>query len=97
MMISPNTMQMILLLGLLGMQVLAALYLRTRRLTFMQYLGWGLLVALIPALGSFLTILLRPGRPMIHTIRRRGRSMNTPLTSTSLLKRFALRFRLTKP
>ena len=71
MLISPGTMRILLLVCLLGMQVLAAFYLQRRRMTFMEYLGWGLLAVLLPALGPFLVILSAPGQPRV----RHGRSM----------------------
>lgn len=49
--------------GLLAMALLAAFYLRSRKLSFDQYICWGLLVILIPLLGPFLTILSQPGEP----------------------------------
>lgn len=85
------------MLCLLGMQILAAFYLRTRRLSLGEYLGWGLLVALVPALGPFLTILVRPGKSMNTTARRRGKSFRTPSSRAEMIRKFALRIRLTKP
>lgn len=90
-------MRLILLIALLGMQILAAFYLRQRRLSLLEYLGWGLLIALVPALGPFLTILLRPGVPGRVTNRRRGRSMRSHPTPAGVLRQLALRIRLTKP
>lgn len=63
--ISPQTMRLLLLLILLGMELLAAFYLRQRRMSLLSYLGWGLLAVLLPAVGPFLVILSRPGR---HTL-----------------------------
>ena len=59
--ISPDVMRGLLVLCLLGMMLLAALYLRGRRLSFVAYLRWGLLILLVPLLGPFLVILARPG------------------------------------
>ena len=42
--------------------LLAAFYLRSRRLSFLQYLAWGLLIVLAPMLGPFLAIVFRPGQ-----------------------------------
>jgi hypothetical protein len=60
--ISAEIMRLILAAGLLGMALLAALYLRKRALTFAQYLAWGVLLILVPLFGPFLVIYLRPGR-----------------------------------
>jgi len=95
--ISADTMRLLLVVCLLGMQVLAAFYLRRRRLSVWEYLGWGMLAALVPALGPFLAILLQPGRPAVGRVRRYGRSMRAQLTASARLREFALRIRLTKP
>jgi hypothetical protein len=63
MVILTDLLRLLLSLGLLGMVVLAAFYLRSRKLSFSHYLGWGLLIVLIPLLGPFLTILAHPGLP----------------------------------
>jgi hypothetical protein len=55
-------MRLILLLCLLGMELLAAMYLSQRRMPFLAYLGWGLLAVLLPVVGPFYVILRRPGR-----------------------------------
>jgi hypothetical protein len=63
MLISPETLRILLFYGLLSMLLLAVFYLRRRRLSFGQYLCWGLLIVLIPLLGPFLAVLSRPGEP----------------------------------
>jgi len=60
--ISPTILRFILCSGLLGMLLLSAFYLRGRRLTFGEYIGWGLLAVLLPLLGPFLAIFSRPGQ-----------------------------------
>jgi hypothetical protein len=45
------------------MALIAALYLRGRKLSWWEYLAWGLFMLLIPILGPFLTILYQPGSP----------------------------------
>jgi len=60
---TANTMRVMLFICLLGMTLLAAFYLRRRRLSFCEYLGWGLLVVLVPLLGPFLVLLAAPGKP----------------------------------
>ena len=59
---SPDIMRVLLLICLLGMAVLAALFLRQRSLSLSAYLGWGLLIVLLPLLGPFLVLLSRPGK-----------------------------------
>jgi uncharacterized membrane protein YjfL (UPF0719 family) len=71
MLVSADFMRLLLLLTVLGMAVLAAFYLRQRRLTLQQYLGWGLLAVLLPLLGPFLVILLAPGEAL--PVKRKAR------------------------
>jgi hypothetical protein len=61
MLTSPDLMRTLLLLCLVGMAILAALFLRTRRLPFSSFLRWGLLALFVPLLGPFLVILSNPG------------------------------------
>jgi hypothetical protein len=61
--ISASAMRVLLLLGLLGMALLAVLFLRGRRLSLSAHFGWGLFVILLPALGPFLVLLIKPGKP----------------------------------
>ncbi|MBP1700948.1 MAG: hypothetical protein H6Q38_55 [Chloroflexi bacterium] len=61
MFISPDTIRILLLALLIIEAVLAALYLRTRSLSILEYLGWGLLIVFVPLLGPFLVIAIRPG------------------------------------
>jgi hypothetical protein len=70
---SPDVMRLLLFLCLLGMAVLAAFYLRERRLSPAAYLGWGLLIILLPLLGPFLVIILQPG-----ALRQRTTPRQTP-------------------
>jgi hypothetical protein len=60
--LTADTMRAILFICLLGMALVAALYLRRRRLSFREYLGWGLLIILVPLLGPFLVLLAAPGK-----------------------------------
>jgi hypothetical protein len=53
--------RLFLLLGVFAMAALAMFYLRRRNLDFISYLAWGLLAVLLPILGPFLVITLRPG------------------------------------
>lgn len=61
MLLSPVIMRVLLALCLVGMAMIAALYLRQRRLSWTAYLGWGLILVLVPLLGPFLVILHKPG------------------------------------
>jgi len=59
--ISPDLMRLLLVLCMLGMALIAALYLRRRALTVIEYLCWGLLILFVPLFGPFLVIYMRPG------------------------------------
>ena len=59
--LSADLMRTFLVLCLFGMAMLAEFYLRERKLTFGAYMGWGLLLVLVPLVGPFLVILARPG------------------------------------
>jgi hypothetical protein len=63
MLVSPTVMRVLLFTCMLGMVVVAGLYLRRQRLTPLQYLAWGALILLAPFVGPFLAILLGPGHP----------------------------------
>lgn len=65
---SPDIMRALLLVCLLGMAVLAALFLRQRSLSLFAYLGWGLLIVLLPLLGPFLVLLKRPGKQRCNSL-----------------------------
>lgn len=70
MLLTRETMRLIILICLVGMALLAVLYLRTRRMTLSSYITWGLLALLVPLLGPFLVILSQPGE-RIHRLRKR--------------------------
>jgi len=73
---TAGTLRLLLLLFLFAMYVLALLYLRRRSLSRLQFAAWGLFALLVPLLGPFLVILLRPGQqrqPRSHLIRARRR------------------------
>lgn len=92
MLISPETMRILLLLSLLGMQLLAAFYLRTRRMTLAEYIKWGLLAVLLPAMGPFLVILSAPGQPRVR--HGRSRRWHTPRWMVQLSNRLVRLIRL---
>ncbi len=59
---TPDVLRALLLLCLAGMALMAALYLRHRKLSLSEYIAWGLLALFIPILGPFLVILSQPGK-----------------------------------
>ena len=85
--ISPDVMRILLVLCLAGMALLAAFYLRGRKLTFTEYLGWGLLAILLPILGPFLVILSHPGRPArpAHLLSRKPPKRSRPSHHRSVI------------
>ncbi len=54
--------RILLILAAAAMALLALNYLRQRRLSGWALFGWGLLAVLLPLLGPFLVIAIRPGR-----------------------------------
>ena len=67
MQISPDLMRLVLVLCMLAMLILAAFYLRQRQLTPMEYAFWGLSAILIPIIGPFFVIWMRPGNQRHQT------------------------------
>jgi hypothetical protein len=61
---TPDVIRLLLAIGLLSMAILAIVYLRRRELTIKEYIGWGLLIVLLPLLGPFLVIFSQPGKPV---------------------------------
>ncbi len=59
--IDAEFLRMLLVVVMLGMSLLALVYLQGRRLSLWQQVGWGLLIFLLPMIGPFLAILLKPG------------------------------------
>ncbi len=57
-----EALRALLFLTLIGMAWLGASFLRRRRLSPPSFILWGLFALLIPALGPFLVILIKPGR-----------------------------------
>ena len=54
--------RILLYICLLAMALLAVMYLRRRRLSWLAYCGWGCLALLFPAIGPFVVILAHPGQ-----------------------------------
>ena len=63
---TPDFIRYALLACILGMALLAAFYLRRRDLSLWAYTGWGLLALLLPVVGPFLVIWIRPGRQTLR-------------------------------
>jgi hypothetical protein len=61
--LNPQLMRFLLLLCMIGILLIAVLFLRQRSLQFWLYLGWGLLAVCIPFIGPFLVLIERPGSP----------------------------------
>ena len=57
----PSTMRLLLVICMLGMALLAVLFLRHRKLPVESYLSWGLVAILFPLIGPFWVILRQPG------------------------------------
>ncbi len=62
MLLTSDFMRFLLILCVLGMAFLAAIYLRRREMSIAEYLGWGLMIILLPLLGPFLVIVYQPGK-----------------------------------
>ena len=59
---NPEILIALLVVCMIGEVILAAMYLRTRSLSMSEYLGWALVIVLVPLLGPFLAIATRPGQ-----------------------------------
>ncbi len=59
--ISPQLMRLLLVICLLGMAIVAILSLRQRKMTVAAAIAWGLIAILLPLVGPFIVILVRPG------------------------------------
>jgi len=63
--LSPDIMRLLLLGCMISMTVLAVLYLRGRELSPIAYTAWGLFALILPLIGPFLVIWIRPGENRI--------------------------------
>jgi hypothetical protein len=59
----PDILRTLLVTAILAMAFLSFYCLSRRRLSWGQYLFYGLFAALVPVFGPFLVIVLRPGFP----------------------------------
>ena len=66
MQISPDLMRSLLFICTLTMVILAVFYLRQRKLTHQAYILWGLVAILIPIIGPFIVIWMKPGKQLIQ-------------------------------
>jgi len=66
MQITPDLMHLSLLICMLSMVILTVFYLRQRRLMPLAYALWGLAAILIPVVGPFLVIWVKPGCQQIQ-------------------------------
>jgi hypothetical protein len=76
MLISADLMRALLLLCVLGMAVLAGVFISRRPLSTVQVLTYGALILLLPLVGPFLVIMLQPGGPRRPRARRRRPRMD---------------------
>ncbi len=60
-MITAGVLRTLLVIDIAAMALLALIYLRQRKLSWLGYCGWGLLAVGIPILGPFLLFVNRPG------------------------------------
>jgi hypothetical protein len=58
---NAELIRVFLMADILAMALLAFFYLRQRKLTINEYIQYGLLALLVPLLGPFLVIVLKPG------------------------------------
>ena len=66
-MLSPEIMRVLLTINIIGLALIALLYLRRRKLSPAGYLGWGVLLLLLPVLGPLLVIAAAPGKSRLPT------------------------------
>jgi len=66
-MTAADLIRSLLLLDIVVMALFAIFYLRRRPLSWLAFLGWGLLAVLVPILGPFLVIAAHPGRSQRRT------------------------------
>ena len=67
MQLSPDLMRSLLLICMLTMVILAVFFLRQRKLTHLDYVFWGLIAILIPIIGPFVVIWMKPGEQQFQS------------------------------
>ncbi len=60
-MATANVVRTLLIVDMVGLALLALVYLWQRRMSRMQILGWSVLALAIPVMGPFMVIASRPG------------------------------------
>ncbi|MEN8173560.1 MAG: hypothetical protein ABFS03_11865 [Chloroflexota bacterium] len=60
--ISADTMRLLLLGCILSLNILAAFYLRSRKLSLWALTSWGIICLVLPVVGSFVLIWSQPGQ-----------------------------------
>lgn len=60
-MLAPETMHVLLGITVIGVALIAALFLYRRKLNLTGYLWWSVLLILVPILGPILVIAAAPG------------------------------------
>ena len=65
MQISPIMMRFLLVACMLSLALVATFFLRQRRLAPLEYAFWGLAAILLPVVGPFLVIWIKPGNQRI--------------------------------
>lgn len=55
-------LRILLAFTLVVMAIMALAFLHHRRLSLPQWLGWGLLALVVPVIGPFLVLVIRPGQ-----------------------------------
>jgi hypothetical protein len=63
--LSAHTLRLMILGCILSLNILAAIFLRGRKLSLWEYTGWGILAMLLPIIGPFIVIWVQPGRQRI--------------------------------
>ncbi|MBE0699736.1 MAG: hypothetical protein IH586_22650 [Anaerolineaceae bacterium] len=60
-MMTSAIVRVMLIADMVVMALLALVYLRQRRMSWLAYLGWGALAIAVPVIGPFIVISNRPG------------------------------------
>ncbi len=60
--LSAQTLNLLLAGCIISFNILAAFFLRGRKLSFWEYTGWGIFATLLPIIGPFIVIWIQPGQ-----------------------------------
>jgi hypothetical protein len=61
-MATADVVRTLLIVDIVGLALLALVYLWQRRMSRMQILGWSVLALVVPVMGPFMVIASRPGK-----------------------------------